>query len=93
MILKRKTFCHKNLISNFTIKKKKSVNYKLYFGEIQIRELIILSLQKRLLLATARVHHNNTKSRHRLVVPTAKGRQLPSVKALSVILYYRQGRR
>ena len=51
-----------------------------------------LSLQKRLLLAMARVRHNNTKSRRRLVVLTAKGRRLPSVKALSTILYYRQGR-
>ena len=50
------------------------------------------ALQKRLLLATTRVRHNNTKSRRRLLVPTAIGRRLPSVKALSVILYYRQGR-
>ena len=42
------------------------------------------TLQKRLLLATARVRHNNAKSRRRLVVPTTKGRRLPSV-----ILYYR----
>ena len=46
------------------------------------------TLQKRLLLVMARVCRNNTKSRRRLVVSTAKGRQLPSVKALSVILYY-----
>ena len=48
-------------------------------------------LQKRLLLATARVHRNNTKSCRRLVVLIAKGRRRPSVKASSVILYYRQG--
>ena len=39
------------------------------------------SLQKRLLLAMARVRHNNTKSCRRLVVTTAKGHRLPSVKA------------
>ena len=62
--------------------------------EVKVKRVNIAhTLQKRLLLAMARVRRNNTKSRRRLVVSTAKGRRLPSVKALSVILYYRQGRR
>ena len=35
----------------------------------------LTTLQKRLLLATVRVYYNNTKSRHWVVVPTAKSRR------------------
>ena len=59
----------------------------------QVQSLINNSLQKRLLLAMARVRLNNTKSRRRLVLPTVKSRRLLSEKALLVILYYRRDRR
>ena len=51
-----------------------------------------LALQKKLLLAMARVRRNNTKSHRRLVLPTVKGRRRPSKKALLVILYYQRDR-
>ena len=58
----------------------------------QVQSLINNSLQKRLLLAMARVRRNNIKSRRRLVLPKIKGCQQPPEKALSVILYYRRDR-
>ena len=41
----------------------------------------------------AKVRRKNTKRRRRLVVSIAKGCGRPSVKASSIMLYYRQGRR
>ena len=57
---------------------------------LQLKEYILVcflkTTKKKLLLATARVCRNYTKSRRRLVLPTAKGRRQPSEKALSVYI-------